>query len=151
MRVGWGMLPYYDVEGEHIELKGHKPDVNCGGNTEKEGKDAFDVALVIGRDEGRVIGFRKLNEEVKGEIVFEDYDPKMSFDSRKAYYSKYTFPAMENLEGDNRRKAEKEKALERLKIKIEGKGCEQGKSDKTEVKRSNLGANMSNGIDSRFR
>ena len=83
--------------------------------------------------------------------MFEDYDPKMSFDSRKAYYSKYTFPAMENLEGDNRRKAEKEKALERVKINIERNRCEQAKSDKIEPKRSNFGVSMNDGIGSRFR
>ena len=103
MRVGWGMLPYYDKEGENIELKGHKPDVNCGGKTQNEGYDAFDVALNIPRDAGRVLGFRELNEKVKGEVVLDaEYNPKENFDQRKAYYSKYTFPAMERLEKENK-------------------------------------------------
>ena len=96
MRVGWGKLTYWDKEGENIEVKGHKPDVEC------KSKDAFDVALEGDRDYGRVMGFRELNEEVKGEIVIKDYDPKLVSDpSRKAYYSLQTFPAMEKLEAEN--------------------------------------------------
>lgn len=109
MRVGWGKLTYWDKEGENIEVKGHKPDVECKGN------DAFDVALSIPRDYGRVMGFRELNEEVKGEVVIKDYDPKLASDpSRRAYYSLQTFPAMKNLEGENRRAREAQNALGRV-------------------------------------
>ena len=96
MRVGWGKLTYWDKEGENIEVKGHKPDVNC------KGYDAFDVALVIPGDYGRVVGFRELNEEVKGKEVVAEYNPKEKSDPRKAYYTDYTFPAMKKLEEENR-------------------------------------------------
>lgn len=134
MRVGFGKLTYWDKENENIEVKGHKPDVEC------KGKDAFDVALEGDRDFGRAMGFRKFNEEVKGEVVFEDYDPKMSFDSRKAYYSKYTFPAMEKLEGENRRALEVQKAKERVVGNLKIGVCKQKNAE--ELKGSKISLDM---------
>lgn len=67
MRVGFGKLTYWDKDGENIEVKGHKPDVEC------KGLDAFDVALGISRDYGRVVGFRELNEEVKGKKIIAEF------------------------------------------------------------------------------
>ena len=112
MRVGWGKLTYWDKEGENIEVKGHKPDVEC------KGKDAFDMALNMPRDDGRVLGFRELNEEVKGRKVVAEYNPKEKSDPRKAYYTDYTFPAMNELEVKNRRIVEVERAKERIEKQL---------------------------------
>ena len=112
MRVGWGKLTYWDKEGENIEVKGHKPDVEC------KGKDAFDMALNMPRDDGRVLGFRELNEEVKGKKVVAEYNPKEKSDPRKAYYTDYTFPAMNELEVKNRRIVEVERAKERIEKQL---------------------------------
>ncbi len=97
MRVGWGKLTYWDKEGENIEVVGHKPDVNCSG------KDAFDVALSMDRDEGRIIGFREKNEAVCGKQSFVEYNPKVTSDLRKAYYAKYINPALGVIEEQNKR------------------------------------------------
>lgn len=97
MRVAWGKLTYWDKEGENIEVIGHKPDVNCSG------KDAFDEALLMDRDEGRVIGFREKNEPVCGKLAFVEYDPKVSSDLRKAYHAKYINPALLMIEEQNKK------------------------------------------------
>ena len=97
MRVGWGKLTYWDKEGENIEVVGHKPDVNCSG------KDAFDEALSMDRDEGRIIGFREKNESVCGKQSFVEYNPKLTSDLRKAYYAKYINPALGVIEKQNKR------------------------------------------------
>lgn len=95
MRVGVTKLTYWDKEGENIEVKGHAPDVNCSG------RDALDFALSADRDEGRVKGFRELNEPVTGKRVFAEYDPKAPSDPRKAYYAKYLEPALKGIEREN--------------------------------------------------
>ena len=92
-----GKLTYWDKEGENIEVVGHKPDMNCSG------KDAFDVALSLDRDEGRVIGFREKNEPVCGQLSFVEYSPKLTSDLRKAYYAKYINPALSMIEEENKR------------------------------------------------
>ncbi len=97
MRVGWGKLTYWDKEGENIEVVGHKPDVNCSGT------DAFDKALSMDRDEGRVIGFREKNEPICGQLSFVIYNPKISYDLRKAYYAKYINPALYRVEELNKK------------------------------------------------
>lgn len=101
MRVGVTKLTYWDKEGENIEVKGHAPDVNCSG------RDALDVALTMDRDEGRVKGFRALNEPVTGKRVFAEYDPKAPSDPRKAYYAKYLEPALTKLEHENAAKEDR--------------------------------------------
>ncbi len=97
MRVAWGKLTYWDKEGGNIEVVGHKPDVNCSG------KDAFDVALAMDRDEGRIIGFREKNELVCGKQSFTEYNPKDVSDLRKAYYAKYINPALGLVEEQNKK------------------------------------------------
>lgn len=96
MRVGVTKLTYWDKEGENIEVKGHKPDVDC------KGRNAFEEILTIPRDQGRVMGFRELNEAVTGKEVFAEYDPKAKSDPRKAYYAKYLEPALKALELKNK-------------------------------------------------
>lgn len=96
MRVGVTKLTYWDNEGENIEVKGHKPDVDC------KGRNAFEEILTIPRDQGRVMGFRELNEAVTGKEVFAEYDPKAKSDPRKAYYAKYLEPALKALELKNK-------------------------------------------------
>ncbi|MBP3547015.1 MAG: phosphotransferase [Alphaproteobacteria bacterium] len=95
MRVAVTKLTYWDKEGENIEVKGHKPDINCSGH------DAFDVALTIGIDDGRAIGFREKNEKESENKVYVEYDPKAPTDARKAYYAKYLDPAIAEIEKDN--------------------------------------------------
>lgn len=95
MRVAVTKLTYWDKEDENIEVKGHKPDINCTG------QDAFDVALTLGIDEGRVIGFREKNEKKSENKVLVEYDPKSPTDARKAYYAKYLDPAIAKLEKQN--------------------------------------------------
>jgi hypothetical protein len=95
MRVGVTKLTYWDKEGENIEVKGHKPDINCSGH------DAFDTALSLGRDEGRQIGFRKTNERYSENKVYTAYDPETPTDTRKAYYAKYLDPALAEIEKAN--------------------------------------------------
>ena len=142
MRVGFGKLTYWDKEGENIEVKGHKPDVEC------KGKDAFDVALVIPRDYGRVIGFRELNEEVKGKKTVAEYNPKGKSDPRKAYYTDYTFPAMENLEKENRRALEVMRAKERVVAKLSITGEKQENIDKSDIKKPSFDVNRFNKMNS---
>lgn len=149
MRVGWGKLTYWDKEGENIEVKGHKPDVKC------KGKDAFDVALEGDRDYGRVVGFRKLNEEVKGEIVIKDYDPKLVSDpSRRAYYSLQTFPAMEKLEAENRRAMEAQNAMGRvsdiINKKKENEAIKPKEPLQKEVNKRNSNFDMNSYVRSNF-
>ena len=95
MRVGVTKLTYWDKEGENIEVKGHKPDINCFGN------DAFEKALSLGVDEGRVIGFRDKNEKPSDNLVYAEYDPKAATDPRKAYYAEYLDPAIAKIEHQN--------------------------------------------------
>ena len=95
MRVGVTKLTYWDKEGENIEVKGHKPDVNCSG------QDAFAVALSLGIDEGRQTGFREKNEEASENRIYAEYDPRAATDPRKAYYAKYLEPAIERIEKQN--------------------------------------------------
>ena len=96
MRVGVTKLTYWDKEGENIEVKGHKPDINCSR------QDAFDVALTLGVDEGRTIGFREKNEKVSENQVYAEYNPKSPTDTRKAYYAKYLDPAITEIEENNK-------------------------------------------------
>ena len=95
MRVGVTKLTYWDKEGENIEVKGHKPDINCSGH------DAFETALNLGIDDGRVMGFREKNEKESENRIYAEYDPKAVFDSRKAYYAKYLEPAIAEIEKQN--------------------------------------------------
>lgn len=95
IRIGVTKLTYWDKSGENIEVKGHQPDVKC------QGKDAFAVAMSMEKDEGRVKGFRELNEPVTGEKIYADYNPKDKTDPRKAYYAKYLEPALKKLEQRN--------------------------------------------------
>ena len=95
MRVAVTKLTYWDKDGENIEVKGHRPDINCSGH------DAFDVALTIGIDEGRVIGFREKNEKESENQVYAEYDPRAATDPRKAYYAKYLDPAIREIEKQN--------------------------------------------------
>ncbi len=95
MRVGVTKLTYWDKEGENIEVKGHKPDVEC------RGQDAFDVVMSMDRDNGRVMGFREKNEQVTGKEVFAEYNPQAASDPRKAYYAKYLDPAIATVEQQN--------------------------------------------------
>ena len=95
MRVAWGKLTYWDKEGENIEVTGHKPDIDCSG------QDAFDVALSIDRDQGRILGFRKKNEPIKGKEVYAEYDPKAESDPRKAYHARFIEPAIREVEQKN--------------------------------------------------
>ena len=95
MRVGVTKLTYWDKEGENIEVKGHKPDINCSG------QDAFDVALTLGVDEGRIIGFREKNEKASENQSFAEYNPKSPTDPRKAYYAKYLDPAITEIDMAN--------------------------------------------------
>lgn len=95
MRVGVTKLTYWDKEGENIEVKGHKPDINCSGH------DAFETALNLGIDDGRVMGFREKNEKESANQIYAEYDPKAVFDSRKAYYAKYLEPAIAEIEKQN--------------------------------------------------
>ncbi len=97
LRVGVTKLTYYDKEGENIEVKGHKPDVNCSK------KDAFEQAMEIGLDEGRVLGFREINEARHGKLTMVTYDPKAATDPRKAYYAKYLEVGLLQVEETNRR------------------------------------------------
>ena len=129
MRVGVTKLTYWDKEGENIEVKGHKPDVDC------RGKDAFEAVLQMPRDEGRILGFREKNEPVKGREVFAAYDPKAAADPRKAYYAKYLEPALARIEEEN--KIERNKVLaeavdRKLKAKgSDGTGGENGRETET--------------------
>lgn len=117
MRVGVTKLTYWDKEGENIEVKGHKPDVDC------RGKDAFEAVLQMPRDEGRILGFREKNEPVKGREVFTAYDPKAAADPRKAYYAKYLEPALARVEEEN--KLERNKVLaEAVDRKLRAKGID---------------------------
>ena len=102
MRVGVTKLDYWDKEGENIEIKGHKPDIEC------KGTDAFSVALEKGRDEARVMGIRQSNEPRKGKPVFVEYDPKAPTDPRKAYYARYLEPALAKVETKNKTTVELE-------------------------------------------
>lgn len=95
MRVAVTKLTYWDKEGENIEVKGHKPDINCSG------QDAFSTAINIGIDNGRTIGFREKNEKESGIKVYAEYDPRAATDSRKAYYAKYLEPAITEIEKKN--------------------------------------------------
>lgn len=95
MRIGVTKLTYYDKKGENIEVKGHTPDVNCSG------KDAFDVAMSLGVDEGRILGKHQTNEAITGKEVYADYNPKDLSDPRKAYYAKYLEPALKEIEKKN--------------------------------------------------
>lgn len=104
MRVGVTKLTYWDREGENIEVRGHAPDIACTG------KNALDMALTTDRDEGRVKGFRKLNEPAAGKRVFARYDPKAKTDPRKAYYARYLEPGLAALEKRNSDR-EKRKSL----------------------------------------
>lgn len=92
MRVAVTKLTYWDREGENIEVKGHKPDVNC------RGQDAFDTVMSMDRDSGRVMGFREKNEQIAGKEVFAKYDPQAAPDPRRAYYAKYLDPAIADIE-----------------------------------------------------
>lgn len=117
MRVGVTKLTYWDKEGENIEVRGHKPDVDC------RGKDAFEAVLQMPRDEGRILGFREKNEPVKGREVFAAYDPKAAADPRKAYYAKYLEPALARVEEEN--KLERNKVLaEAVDRKLKAKGSD---------------------------
>lgn len=95
MRIGATKLTYYDKEGENVEVKGHKPDINCSG------KDAFDVALSLDKDKGRIKGRRETNEKITGKETYVDYDPQAPSDLRKAYYAKYLDPAIASIERQN--------------------------------------------------
>lgn len=95
MRVGVTKLTYWDKENENIEVKGHKPDVDC------KGKDAMLTAFALERDEGRVMGIREANEKRSDNVVFAEYDPKALTDPRKAYYAKYLEPALKKTEENN--------------------------------------------------
>ncbi len=107
MRVGATKLTYWDKEGENIEVKGHKPDVNCSGY------DAFNVAMALGVDDGRVVGFREKNEKTSDNLVGAEYNPKEPTDPRKAYYAKYLDPAIREIEKKNK--------IEDSKRRIRGK------------------------------
>ena len=107
MRVAVTKLTYWDKEGENIEVKGHKPDVNC------QGRDAFEVATTLGVDEGRVVGFREKNERESENHVYAEYNPKDASDPRKAYYAIYLNPAISEIEKQNKSK----EALKRIKGK----------------------------------
>lgn len=96
MRVGVTKLTYYDKEGENIEVKGHKPDINCSGHK----FDAMGVALSIPRDEGRVAK-RETNEETHSTPTYAEYDPKAASDPRKAYYARTLEPALRHIENTN--------------------------------------------------
>lgn len=119
MRVGDTKLTYYDKESENIEVYGHKPDINCSG------RDAFDEALELGIDEGRVIGFREKNEEIKGKLVFAEYNPKVSTDTRKAYYATCREQGIAAIEAENFNKE--------LQDKLKGIKSELGTSKKESV------------------
>lgn len=95
MRVGVTKLTYWDKEGENIEVKGHKPDVDC------RGKDALLTAFSLDIDEGRCKGLREANEPRSTNIRFVEYDPKAASDPRKAYYAKYLEPALGRIESEN--------------------------------------------------
>lgn len=95
MRVGVTKLTYWDKDGENIEVKGHRPDINCSE------QDAFEIALSLSIDVGRVIGFREKNEKPSSNHTYSEYDPKATTDSRKAYYAKYIDPAIERIEKQN--------------------------------------------------
>lgn len=95
MRVAVTKLTYWDKEGENIEVKGHKPDINCSGY------DAFAVALAVEKDENRIIGFREKNEKESENQVYAEYNPKSPTDARKAYYAKYLDPAIAEIEKKN--------------------------------------------------
>ena len=108
MRVAVTKLTYWDKEGENIEVKGHKPDINCSG------QDAFSVALTADVDTGRVKGFRAKNETPSEKQVFAQYDPKAATDPRKAYYAKYLDPAIAKIEQDNIESRAKEPLMKKL-------------------------------------
>ena len=95
MRVGATKLAYWDKEGENIEVKGHKPDINCSGS------DAFEKALSLDVDEGRILGFRQMNEKPSENLVYAEYDPKDPTDNRKAYHAKFLEPAIAEIEKQN--------------------------------------------------
>lgn len=95
MRVAVTKLTYWDKEGENIEIKGHKPDVDC------HGQDAFATVMTMDRDSGRVMGFREKNEPIADKKVFAEYDPQAASDPRKAYYAKYLDPAIASIEKSN--------------------------------------------------
>ena len=96
MRVAVTKLTYWDKEGENIEVKGHKPDINCSG------QDALDVCLNIDVNVGRCLGFREKNETPSKNEIYEEYDPKATIDNRKAYSAKYLDPAIAKIEMQNR-------------------------------------------------
>lgn len=106
MRVGVTKLTYWDKEGENIEVRGHKPDINCSGT------DAFEVALSIDVDKGRIIGFREKNEKETENQVYAEYNPKAATDPRKAYYAKYLDPAIAAIEQQNITIAQRQNAEE---------------------------------------
>lgn len=108
MRVGVTKLTYWDKEGENIEVKGHKPDINCSGY------DAFEIALSLNVDEGRVMGFRMKNEKESENYIYAKYNPKAIVDPRKAYYAKYLDPAIAQIETQNATANRLAKARERL-------------------------------------
>lgn len=58
-------------------------------------------ALTMDRDDGRVTGFRTLNEEKSKNAKYVEYDPKAKTDPRKAYYAKYLEPAIKGVEQKN--------------------------------------------------
>lgn len=96
MRVGVTRLTYYDKEGENIEIKGHKPDINCTGYK----YDAMAIALGTPRDEGRV-SKRETNEPTHGRETYAEYNPKDNTDTRKAYYARYLEQGLKQIETNN--------------------------------------------------
>lgn len=106
MRVGVTKLTYWDKEGENIEVNGHKPDVDC------KGKDALEMVLTMDKDTVRILESRELNEQITGEKVYADYNPRDGTDPRKAYYAKYLEPALAKLEEKNIRFANVRQKLE---------------------------------------
>lgn len=95
LRSGVTKLTYWDKTGENIEVKGHRPDVNCSG------EDAFIHVMRIGRDDGRVMGFREMNEPANGERRVVEYNPHATSDTRKAYYASAMEPALRQVEANN--------------------------------------------------
>lgn len=95
MRVGVTKVTHWDKTGEDIEVIGHKPDVNCSG------RDAFEVALKLPIDDGRIVGFRKTNEEPSKHCVFKDYDPRINNDARRAFYASSLEAGLKKIENEN--------------------------------------------------
>lgn len=96
MRVGVTRLTYYDKEGENIEVKGHKPDIDCAGYK----YDAMAIALSIPRDEGRVAK-RETNEPLHGKEIYAEYVPQATADTRKAYYARTLEQGLKRIETAN--------------------------------------------------